>query len=279
MQRRGPRRCARLLPLAAALVGVPAALPAAAQTPPVSDSAAVAPAPDRPNRTRVTVEYSHVRFDTLFEPWNLASAAVSRRTRAGTVIGRVNWAQRFGESAAQVEADAYPRISERVYGFLNAAHAPRGAFPDWRFGAEVFANLPQGWEVSGGGRLLRFGGDDVRILTGSVGKYHGDGWTSLRPYVSEKEEKTSATVILTHRRYFADADEFVGLSVGYGSTPTATATEAELVRDESLKAWLEGSHPLRARLGWTWTVSYERETLGSGNRSRLGLGVGLRQDL
>lgn len=230
---------------------------------------------------RASAEYGHVRFDRVFSDWNLASASLAARLPRVTAIGRVHYADRFDRSSWQVEGDVYPRFGRSGYAYLSAAHSPGDdtTFPEWRFGAEAWANLPGAWEVSAGVRELRFREVDVTIWTGSVGRYHGNGWTSLRPYVADDGDGTSATVVLTTRRYLPDADNWVGAMVGYGSTPIATVTEAELARGDVFRLGVEGTHDLRGRLGWSWSAGYEREELGDGGtRSRVAGGAGIRID-
>jgi YaiO family outer membrane protein len=227
---------------------------------------------------RAAVEYQHIHFDTVFSDWQLASASLAARWRPLTAIARVNYAHRFGASAWQFEGEAYPRF-KGGYAYLSAAYSADESFPEWRLGGEVFAALPAGFEASAGVRELRFREDDVRIWTGSLGKYAGNYWTSLRPYVSDGDDGTSATFVLTTRRYLPDADNFVGLTVGYGSGPVGTSTVEEVRRGDSFRLGVEGAHALRHGFGWRWNALYEREDLDPGTRNRFGVGLGLQRDL
>jgi YaiO family outer membrane protein len=215
-----------------------------------------------PSVKTVGLDYSHVTFGSTLDPWDLASASLGSHTALGTLIGRVNYAHRFGTSGAQVEADAYPRLSSNTYAYVSVGYSGADIFPQWRSGAELFASLPQAWEASVGYRQLRFSGPPVTLITGSVGKYIGNGWLSLRPFIHTTANGTSASASLTGRRYFADGDHFVGGRVSYGSAPPDVGTDvAALTRVHSSSATVQGSGSLSGVLLGTWAITYESEEL------------------
>lgn len=226
-----------------------------------------------PNRLRG--EYALYTFSADLDPWHLASLEYARRTRLGTALGRVNYGHRFGDDGWQVEVDAYPRLPGSWYGYLNVGYGFSGAFPEWRFGAEVFANLPGAWEASAGLRHLRFAASTATIYTGSVGKYVGNYWVSLRPFVTPRSNGTSYTGLLWIRRYFRDADNYVGLLVGGGSAPTDVITAADLQRASDLKVRVEGEHPAAPRVWWGWFAAFDREEFAP-DRFRNRVAGGLR---
>jgi YaiO family outer membrane protein len=209
----------------------------------------------------VGVDYEYVYFEGDQDPWQLASLSLRQAMPGGSVIGRVNYGDQYGESGVQVEVDAYPRLGRSTYAYLNAGYAPSGFFPSWRFGGELYGNFAGGWEASAGLREMRFDSTSVTLLTGSVGKYVGNYWISLRPYVDPNDGSPTASASLTARRYFADADHYVGASVGYGETPPEEATAAELQRIASFTVGVQGSTGLRERLLGVWSGGFEREEL------------------
>lgn len=269
--RRGAR-AVRSLALAALLCPAPLV----SQTEP----AAPVPAAERRPPTSVGVDYAYTHLDGGLDPWHLAALSVTRRTGRGSLIGRVNLAERFGASGVQFEADAYPTIAPGAYAYLNAGYAPDGVFPEWRFGGEVFSTVGGGWEASAGARHLRFDGTRVTLFTGSVGKYVGNYWFSLRPYVRPADGDVSASASLTMRRYFAEASDYVGARVGYGSAPSERLTPEELGRIQSFSASVHGSRRLRGDLFGTWSVGYDREELAPDRfRNRTEIAAGLSIDL
>lgn len=213
----------------------------------------------------VASDFSYVSFSGNTDPWRLASASLSRRTAAGSLIARVNYADRFATTGVQVEADAYPRLSDDVYLYLNAGYSGASIFPKWRFGGEAFTSLPGAWEASLGFRQLRFGGAPVTLFTGAVGKYVGNYWFSLRPYLRQKESGLSASAGLTVRRYFEDGDHWVGAAASYGSSPTDRITPDAIGRTDALSLSVNGSTGLTPRLLATWTLGHDAEELAPGN--------------
>lgn len=122
----------------------------------VSAAGLEAPDPEsgrqRRDITYAGAEYNYVYFHGDLDPWQMAALSLGNRGTRGTFIGRVNLAQRFGEQGAQVELDVYPRLSEKLYAFLNIGYSGADIFPEWRSGAELFAALPDAWEASAGYR-------------------------------------------------------------------------------------------------------------------------------
>lgn len=174
-------------------------------------------------KNKITIDYLYDYFDNAAykkDPWQLVYLQYARKTSMGTVIGRVNYANRFGKNALQLEADAYPRISENDYLYLNYGFSDISIFPRQRGGFEWYHSFPNAFEGSLGGRILHFQGSKrVIIYTGSFGKYLGNYWFSLRPFVTPGETGTSVSTYLIVRRYFSDPENYLGLRLGAGSSP------------------------------------------------------------
>lgn len=227
--------------------------------------------------TGLSAGYEYVHLNPGDTPWQLATVQVSHRFRPVSVIARANLANRFGRTGAQVELDAYPRLLPRTYAYLNVGAAlSESLFPDLRVGAEVYRNLPRAWEASLGLRYLNFASSDVTIYTGSVGKYRGNYYASLRPFVTPGDSgEVSASAHLLVRRYFATANHYVTLRAGGGSSPAGEYAIEELNRLSSGNIGLDGKRPFRNRSWLLWSVGFEREQLSSDRmRNRYELGIG-----
>lgn len=257
--------------LAAALVIARASRVAAQQATPTRDSVW---------RTSVGLDYEYDHFGDI-QAWQLGALSLAQRADAGTIIGRISTASRFGATGSQYEADAYPRLGGHgVYAYLNLGYSAAAIFPRWRSGAEIYTNLPNAYEASIGYRQLRFAGTTpLTLFTGTVGKYAGNYWFSLRPYVADKSTGTSASATLTARRYFAGADDYVGARIGHGSTPSDHLAPEELARTSSTSADVQASRTLAPRIIGTGTLGYESEQLSPGaTRRRWQMSAGLRYD-
>lgn len=230
-------------------------------------------------RTSVGADVGYVNFNDDINPWTLASVSMGHRDARGSLIGRVNVANRFSTTGAQVEADAYPALGRSTYAYLNAGYSSSVIFPEWRLGGEIFTNLPNAYEASLGVRQLRFSGTPVTLFTGSVGKYIGNYWISARPYLRSKDSGLSSSLGVTVRRYYETADEFIGARFSYGSTPSDRVIATELARTSALAAGVHGSRRLSTGLFGTWALGYEREEIVTGTfRNRVEIDAGMRVD-
>jgi len=147
---------------------------------------------DKSAKNKIGVSYDFASFDKQFDnPWHIVSLDYSRSTKAGSFIGRVNYANRFKTSAFQFETDAYPHISKTFYSYVNAGISDRsGVFPQYRAGVSLYANLPKSFEAEAGFRYLYFS-DGTWIYTGSVGKYFKNYWFNFRTYITPAKESIS----------------------------------------------------------------------------------------
>jgi YaiO family outer membrane protein len=227
---------------------------------------------------RIKVDHTVDFFDHTFEPWHLTTVSLSRQMLWGTVIGRFNYASRFGLRAKQFEVDAYPRIRNGTYAYLNAGYSKSTIFPQFRAGAEVHQALPHSFETSFGIRHLRFSGSGVTIYTGSFGKYYGSYWISVRPYITPNSLGSSVSGNLTVRRYFQDGENYVSVNVGAGSSPDERPSTLALIRLKSHKFGIDGRKLFKRDLAATASFSYSDEELRfGGTRKRYTLSFGFEK--
>jgi YaiO family outer membrane protein len=229
--------------------------------------------------TTLGIDYSYAWFQGDLDPWHQAAFSAATKRPRGTLIARINAARRFAMDGAQFEVDAYPVFGPKTYAYLNTGYSNATIFPEWRYGAELFQTLPRAMEASLGVRHLGFVGSPVTLFTGSVGRYTGNYWFSVRPFVRDKDGDMSASATLTGRRYGADADSYIGARIGYGSVPGEILDFSQLSRTNSISAGLHGSRVVSARTIFNWLLNYEREERPSTaalNRWEVGTGVKLR---
>jgi len=230
----------------------------------------------KPVRT-LGVDYGYANFQGDIDAWHLGAISLVDKGPRGTFIGRVNIARRFAQNGTQAEVDAYPNIAPGLYAYLNLGYSRSSIFPGWRSGGELFKSLPRAYEASLGYRQLRFGGPPVTLLTGAVGRYTGNYWFSLRPFIRDKQDVLTASAILTGRRYTTDADNYVGARVGYGSSPSDDIQLSQLTRLNSSSVAVSASRATAGKPITTWSVGLEREELSAGRfRNRWQIDVGLK---
>ncbi|MEO7960186.1 MAG: YaiO family outer membrane beta-barrel protein, partial [Ginsengibacter sp.] len=184
---------------------------------------------------RVTVGYEYSAFDKQFDKaWHLGSIAYGRNTKLGSFIARVNYASRFGSSGWQAEADAYPRISNTFYTYVNFGYsADAGIFPQYRAGFSLYANLPKSFEAEAGMRYLYFS-SPTTIYTFSLGKYYKSFLFSARTYLTPSAGTLSQSYSLNGRYYFGGEDDYISLTAGTGISPDDN-TQNVLLNNKQLK--------------------------------------------
>jgi YaiO family outer membrane protein len=190
---------------------------------------------DAQNPYSVKAEYTVDYFDKTFDPWQQLSVSLARQMKFGSVIGRVNHAKRFNDTATQVEIDSYPHIRPGTSAYLNAGFSSSFAFPKFRCGAEIYQKLSDGFDSSIGFRYLHFDSANIMVYTGSIGKYHGNYLFQFHPFITPSSIGTSVSGNVSIRRYLEDADNYVTLAFGIGSSPDEKYNSLGLIRLQSQK--------------------------------------------
>lgn len=169
-------------------------------------------------KNSIGISYTYDYFNNA-SPWQLAYLQYKRKTKLGAVIGRFNYAKRFGSNGYQMEVDAYPTLTSKSYAYVNVGYSPSSLFPVFRLGMDYNRKLPNAFEASLGFRYLDFRSSTVIIYTGNLGKYFGNYWLNFRPYVTPDNNDVSFSGYLTLRRYFSTPEDYIGFQVGYGTSP------------------------------------------------------------
>ncbi|WP_210421324.1 YaiO family outer membrane beta-barrel protein [Olivibacter sp. LS-1] len=184
----------------------------------------------------IGIVYNFVHFNKQFDdPWHLAGISYKRQTKFGSVIAKLNYANRFKTNGFQYELEAYPRISKMFYMYLNAGYSGDvGVFPKYRTGASLYANLPKSFEAEIGYRQLYFT-DATWMYTASVGKYFRNFWFNFRTYLTPDNEDISQSYTFTTRYYIGGANDYFGAAIGTGISPD----------DKNTNVLLEEAYKLR----------------------------------
>lgn len=169
---------------------------------------------------RISLNNSFTVFDQTYDPIVSSSISFKRQTLAGSIIPRINYANRLNKHGLQYDVDFYPKFSKRFYAYLNYGYSNASIYPNHKVGGDLYANLPGAMEFSAGMRYISFDTKDVRVITNSLGHYRGNYYFSLRSYVTPQPNNlTRISGNLLVRKYLKDADNYVGANIGMGYSP------------------------------------------------------------
>lgn len=166
----------------------------------------------------LTVAHTYDTYSEVFDDIHKSYLQLSRRTDYGSVIGRINYQNRFSTNGIQGELDFYPSIADGWYGYVSAGFSSSSLFPSFRSGAELYHNLPKAFEVSAGFRYLNFS-SDVWIFTGTVSKYQGNWLFTVRPYITPNSVGVSRSLSLLARKYISGPENYITFRGGFGFYP------------------------------------------------------------
>lgn len=183
------------------------------------------------------------------------SLSLKDSTPFGSMIGRINRADRFSTTDYQGELDFYPHFRSGTYGYFNVGYAPRGElYPTYRVGADLYQSLPHALEISGGYRRLEFS-SGVDIYTFSLAKYFHNWLFTGRGFIVPGFPGTSGTALFS-ARYFLGSEglhDYLELRYSHGASPAEAQTtqDIEVLADSRYGFILDKNFGSR----WSGTVS------------------------
>lgn len=167
----------------------------------------------------IGIKYDFIYFDKGGnKPWHLLSLEYTRLIKKIPFIARLNYANRFSKSGLQLEAEAYPAISKKVYAYVNAGYSKDSLlFPKYRAGFSLYVSLPAAFEAEGGFRLLYFN-SPTWIYTAAIGKYYKNYWFNFSTFLTPGNSNILQSYFLK-TRYYLDDQDFIMLTLGTGISP------------------------------------------------------------
>lgn len=186
------------------------------------------------NSDRVGVNYSLTGFNRDgVGPWHLLGLQYIREREWGSLIGRVNYADRLsaGQSITngiQYELESYIFTGKNSYSYLGAAYSSDFVFPNWRLGYSYYKNFVNGWEGELGLRYTLVsppeGNREFKSGIIGIGKYIGPAWINLRTFIQNEEDNFYPAFTLTTRYFFGGRFDYVTFIGGYGTSPDERTT-------------------------------------------------------
>jgi YaiO family outer membrane protein len=202
---------------------------------------------------RVSLTYNPTFFEKSGkEHWNLWNVYYGRQTKLGTVIGRINYADRSYADGYQLELEAYPK-HKNGYSYVNLAYSNATIFQKYRAAYSYLRNFSNGWEGEVGLRY-QYKTSGLFSYGGSIGKYLGNYWINFRTYLTPASGMVSQSYALTARYYFNSADDYLTAIAGTGISPDDRTRNFEF--SERLK-----TNSLRFSLGYQRLV-WARNVIG-----------------
>lgn len=157
-------------------------------------------------------------YSEVYDPMQYHTLQLSRLTKYGSIIAKLNFSRRFDENGTQFEVDLYPKIAKGLYAYVNLGFSNSDIYPHTRYGGELYKSLPHSLETSIGFRTLKYDTTTI-IYTGSIGWYTGNDYWSFRPYFTPDESGTSISGALTYRKYRSNSENYLGVGFSMGISP------------------------------------------------------------
>ncbi|ETN95896.1 YaiO family outer membrane beta-barrel protein [Zhouia amylolytica] len=181
-------------------------------------------------------------------PWHLGSLQFIRERSWGSLIGRLNYAERLsnGESVVngiQYELASYFFMGKKKLNYSNAgiSFSSDDAFPELRLNYSYYHNYRKGWESEIGVRYTRNNNQNIVSGVLGLGKYLGSYWINLRSYIQEQESNWYPALTLTARYYMNSRFDYFTLITGYGSSPDERSIQGQIDQRLTLNSYRFGA--------------------------------------
>ncbi len=209
----------------------------------------------------LTVDHSYDWFGDGRDGQHETSASLRGVTRFGSLIGRLNRADRFGLTSYQEEMDFYPHFRSGTYGYINVGYsADNNLYPSYRVGADLYQTIGHGFEVSGGFRRLQFS-DDINIATMALARYYRSWLFTARAFLTpDSVLGLSHTVVWSARRFLGGEGihDFIEVRYSHGASPAQATTTLNIENLASNKFAVDFDKTLgRWGADVQWSISTE----------------------
>lgn len=156
-----------------------------------------------------------------FHTRHYASLGFKAKVKIVPIVTRITYGNISNREGLQLETDAYPKINEKSYLYLNAGISLKETvFPEVRGGIEYFQVIHPSFSFSFGGKYMQFSMTDVVLYTGQITYYSGNGTKfSYRPYLADLDQSWSFSHALAVRFPETLKEGFFQLDLQFGTLP------------------------------------------------------------
>ena len=173
-------------------------------------------------------EWDFLIIEQSMDPWNFITIEHTENIAWGPLIFKYNYANRFAQTASQLEVESYPLLKKGTYLYTGIGISKSDLFPSLRLGFEVFQALPHAFEVSLGIRHLTFPHNKIPIYVGSVGKYWKSYWINIKSYLSPAQSSLSKSYVVNIRRYLTKSNDYIDIFYSSGVSPDEAIGDQEV---------------------------------------------------
>jgi YaiO family outer membrane protein len=234
---------------------------------------------------RAGLEYESRTFDNDLDPWHRVALSSERKDARGALIGRASYVNRFGQSAVQLDAEAYPKLAERAYAHILTSWASDDILAEFRLWGEVYHALPSAMEGSLGLRWSKYD-DDVLTVTGSLAREWREWWFQGRFLVDNRSGESAATGLLRARYRFDDPEDSLTGTIAYGESidqekavpagsPAGTPATVRLFKIETTALELEWRKHVLPQYVAKLTFGTHFEDIEGNDRTQFLVGLGV----
>ncbi|MFD0931130.1 YaiO family outer membrane beta-barrel protein [Psychroflexus salinarum] len=191
------------------------------------------------------VNYSFTTFDREnFGPWHLLNFQYIHQRKWGSLIGRVNYANRLtaggdDRDGLQYELESFFFTGKNSYSFVGGSYSSDEVFPTWRLRLSHFMYFNKGWGGDIGARYDQTF-DDREFYTAALGinKYIGSYWIYLRSFLMTEDENKYYPAFTLITRYYIDTRfDYLALNLSYGTNPDERSVLGQFQRRVSTESY------------------------------------------